>query len=134
MDKDGVRRAFLRLAGKGEGSTPGGDDLLTGTAAVLIRLIQSAGPQPEWITWLISQLRNLAGLMKDRTTFPSAAYYGFAIEGRFSECVYNAADAVLTGDIQYRRFSPLLSSGETSGKFILLGMMMTLITYLEEDQ
>ncbi|MCL5035760.1 MAG: DUF2877 domain-containing protein [Chloroflexi bacterium] len=132
MDSEGVKQCAARIAGRGEGSTPAGDDLLTGVIAVLIRFEQSGKAQPKFLARLLSVLCESMDLIKEKTTYPSASYLEYCMDGRFSHPLCLALDGILSGEAGYDNIKPLLSCGATSGPLILLAMLMTLKVYLEE--
>lgn len=131
MDSEGVNQCMARIAGRGEGSTPAGDDLLTGVIAVLIRFKQSGKVQPEWMSLLLSTLCESMDLIKEKTTYPSASYLEYCMNGRLSHPLCLALDGIMAGEPAFDNIKPLLLCGATSGTLILLAMMMTLNLYLE---
>ncbi len=110
-----------RLIGRGGGSTPTGDDMLTGAGAVM------TGWKLTFTPWLLGDLRQLAPQFTQLTTATSAAYLHWAVRGRYSSDLIRVVRAVLTGDEERLPFfaSRLLRHGATSGLDALLGIFLT---------
>ena len=112
--------------GRGEGLTPGGDDILTGMLAVLFRTGRLTGIPPiqEYIT---------ANGTK-RTTPISCEYLRYALDGIFSGEIIRLLDAIGHSSDFSEELSRLLAIGHTSGADTLLGISSALGYLVEENQ
>lgn len=113
--------AVLWLLGRGQGSTPAGDDMLLGALAT--------GMQCGWGTGLYDALKMLKPRFPERTTFTSALYLDYALQGIFSSHILSFVRALSCGgDLPslHIRMNRLLSHGASSGCDTLMGCALML--------
>jgi Protein of unknown function (DUF2877) len=109
LERGELRAAVELLAGRGEGLTPAGDDLLAGYAG--------------WKAWAGAPVR-LADAAASRTTALSAAYLRCAERGELPEAAEALIVALRAGDVCAieRGVARLARWGGTSGQAIMLGI------------
>lgn len=75
--------AILRLLGKGAGSTPSGDDMLVGAAAVCTLFLNAEGPAAKLAADWFSALTACQPQFQTLTTLMSTGYLKAALQGQF---------------------------------------------------
>ena len=75
--------AILGLMGKGAGSTPSGDDMLVGAAAVCTLFKNAEGPASDIAASWLTALASCEPRFKTLTTLMSTGYLKAALQGRF---------------------------------------------------
>lgn len=119
------------LIGRGSGSTPAGDDMLVGAAAVATVLMKSDAELGRRAERWLKRLERCAPEFEKKTTAMSCAYLRAALEGRFAGHLLGFVSALLS---QERRpagvhFEKVLRHGATSGADALQGCRL----FLEES-
>lgn len=108
------------LLGRGEGSTPAGDDMLIGALAV-----HSAYGR---LSCLAAYLKDLEPLFDERTTPMSAAYLRYALRGKFGSHLLSLVQHIFseTGphSLTLRRVNHMMKHGASSGLDTLAGVFL----------
>lgn len=114
-------RQLKRLIGRGQGSTPAGDDMLVGALAFLLAW-QDAPLERS----LFAGLKLLETELSSLTTRTSETYLHHALNGVFSSDLIRLASACLAGNTEKTRrsLSRLLAHGATSGLDSAMGFIL----------
>ncbi|MBZ0114786.1 MAG: DUF2877 domain-containing protein [Thermoanaerobaculia bacterium] len=117
QDPSSAAEAALYLAGRGDGLTPAGDDLLIGFA---LGLWATGDPSTD-------RLRELLSGVAPRTTRLSAAHLAAAAEGEAPEAWHHLVDALSTSprNLDSHR-TAILGWGASSGRHTLYAFLTTL--------
>ena len=117
-DRAGASVAARRLAGKGPGLTPEGDDLLAAVAGAVVAFGPAAGfDDPERRMWL-----GAIGAQQSRMTALSATLLGLALRGMVIEpagCVMNLC---VEDDVWLRALARLKATGHGTGRAYALAI------------
>ena len=118
------------LLGRGEGSTPAGDDMLIGAAAVHFMMSAKSGSsvQAQRSKLWLSKLNSLSAAFELRTTTASCTYLRAACRGRFASHLIGVLRAALSGrdDFLSAACVRLSRHGRTSGSDALAGAALAL--------
>ncbi|MBP7527671.1 MAG: DUF2877 domain-containing protein [Syntrophorhabdaceae bacterium] len=118
------RAGWDKLVGLGPGLTPAGDDLLVGFLASH-RILCS----PFWQTALLPEVRHRLEATLSATTRVSSALLGLALEGTFSEIIFDLFESFLfRPDEVTAQIRALLGIGHTSGSDLLTGITLGIMT------
>lgn len=121
------------LLGRGEGSTPAGDDMLIGAAAVHSMIAASLGVSHFQRTrsraWL-ECLNSFVPIFEECTTSASCTYLSAACRGRFSSHLIGVLQAAASGreNRLFENCRRLSRHGKTSGMDSLAGAALALST------
>jgi hypothetical protein len=116
-DETLLGQAALRLAGRGPGLTPSGDDALVGAMTALTMIRGDAAAR---------RRRAIARLAVGRTTRVSAAYLEAASRGEAGEAWHGLRDALAGGTVDQVEGAArrVMAFGETSGADMLAGFLL----------
>lgn len=110
-DRAGASVAARRLAGKGPGLTPEGDDLLAAVAGAVVAFGSAAGfDDPERRMWL-----GAIGAQQTRMTALSATLMGLALRGMLIQPAGRVMNLCVEDDVWLRALARLKGTGHGTG-------------------